>query len=428
MKHRFSVICFLLFSIPWVSQAFDLLADKDIHWPAPAINKPAYLEPVTDPAFGTKVTRIVGNPGEPIPNIANAVWADEQLRHGYSKRQPWNCDQSMIYLDRHTPELWLDGNTYNIMFTRQKPGSRVRWSHTEPKIMYYISSSNDGNSFIGKWNVVTDETIQVVDLSGYTGVSFGKGEGNFTIDGTKVAVCAIRKADSHEVIFVVNIADGIKNPDMDMHGIAIEINNCTISPLGNYVVIVGDWGLGPDRLQVRDALTGSILYTETERGMPSHFDVQIDQNGDEVVAGVAKTSVYGVRSGTVIKRVLSNGEITVISDYKYASHTSGRAIHRPGWVFVTYQNRNTSYPPYLNELVAVKLDGSKTERICHLHSNKFNYVSESHGVPSPDGLRVLWASDWDTAAYPIQAYVADYRDTIIDLASPRLLRIRHVVP
>ncbi len=409
MKPIISAIALLLFSAFPGTQTFDLLTDTNVYWPAPAINKPAYLAPITDPTFGTRITRIVGNPGEPIPHIANAVWADEQLRHAYSKQQPWNCDQSMIYLDRHTPDLWLDGNTYEVLFTRHKPGSRVRWSHTDPQIMYYISSSPDGNSFIGKWNVVTDETIRVVDLNGYTDVSFGKGEGNFTVDGKEVAVCAIRKADAHEVILVADVVRGCKKPDMDMHGVAVTVNNCTISPRGNYIVIAGDWGLGPDRLQVRDANTGSILYTETERGMPSHFDVQIDQNGDEVVAGVAKTSAYGVRSGTVIKRVLGSGEITVISNHKYASHTSGRAINRPGWVFVTYQNRNTSYPPYLNELVAVKLDGTRTERICHLHSNRYNYVSESHGVASPDGSRVLWASDWDTTAYPIQAYVADFR-------------------
>jgi len=413
MKLILPTICLLLLSASTGDPDCNLLTDTAIYWPSPILSKPAYLAPITDPVFGTKVTRITGDPGETIPAINDEVWAEEQLRHGYSKRQPWNCDQSMIFLDRHSPELWLDGNTYEVLFTKSKPGSSVRWSQTEPEIMYYISSPESGDSVVGKWNVISDEQETVVTLTGYTQVTFGKGEGNFTNDGSKVAISAIRKSDSHEVIFVVNVETGNKNPDMDMFEVADEINNCTISPLGNYIVIAGDWGLGPDRLQVRNAVTGAVLYTETERGMPSHFDVQIDQNGDEVVAGVAKTTVYGVRSGTVIKRVLSSGNISVICDHKYASHTSGRALNRPGWVFVTYQNRDTKYPPYLNELVAVKLDGTRTERISHLHSIKFNYVSESHGVPSPDGLRVMWASNWDTDTYPIQAYVADFRDKII---------------
>jgi hypothetical protein len=418
MKSILPAIGLLLFFTSIGEQECDLLTDTNTYWPAPAIEKPDYLSSIVDPTFGTKVTRITGNPGDAIPNLEDVTWADEQQRHEYSKQQPWNCDQSMIYLGRHSPDLWLDGNTYEVLFAKRKPGSRVRWSNTEPESMYFISSPDNGESFIGKWNVVSDETELVVDLSGYTKVSFGKGEGNFTKDGSLAAICATRQSDDHEVIFVVNVKNGLKHSDMDMHDVSEKINNCTISPLGNYVVIVGDWVIDgedtTDRLQVRDAATGEVLYTEIEKGIPTHFDAQIDQNGDEIIAGRVGTAVYGLRTGTIIKRVLSTGKITVICDYKYAAHTSGRAVNRVGWVFVTYQNRSNpgSYFPYLNELVAVKLDGSRTERINHLHSIKFNYVSESHGVPSPDGLRVLWASDWDTEAYPIQTYVADYRDNI----------------
>ena len=97
-----------------------------------------------------------------------------------------------------------------------------------------------------------------------------------------------------------------------------------------------------------------------------------------------------------------------------ADHTSGRNLNRPGWVFVTYQNREgSSHYPYYNELVAVKLDGTRTERITHLYAYDFDYVAESHGVPSPDGLKVMWASDWENNDFPVQAYVADYSDKVI---------------
>ena len=89
----------------------ELITNQNTYWPAPDMNQPEYLETVTDPSFGTKITRIVGDPGTPLPNVPGQVWASEQLRHGYSKRQVWNSDQSMIFLDRHVPNLWLDGNT-----------------------------------------------------------------------------------------------------------------------------------------------------------------------------------------------------------------------------------------------------------------------------------------------------------------------------
>ncbi len=80
-------------------------------------------------------------------------------------------------------------------------------------------------------------------------------------------------------------------------------------------------------------------------------------------------------------------------------------------------------------MVAVKLDGSRVERICNLRVDKKKlpaddqYYFEAHGCPSPDGLRVIFASDWDYASYPVQAYVADFRDSIFvtsDMIAPEL--------
>jgi hypothetical protein len=87
-------------------------------------------------------------------------------------------------------------------------------------------------------------------------------------------------------------------------------------------------------------------------------------------------------------------------------------------VFVTYQESYNFYPPCTNEIDAVRLDGSRVERICNIRDNNQvflgdSYLAESHGCPSPDGLRVIFASDWNKGAYPVQAYVVDYRDKVI---------------
>ena len=67
----------------------------------------------------------------------------------------------------------------------------------------------------------------------------------------------------------------------------------------------------------------------------------------------------------------------------------------------------------------MKLDGSgQVERFGHYHSTASIYRSEAHPVPSPDGRRVLFASDWaeDCGAGcgtqgVINDYVYDARDT-----------------
>src|SRR5678810_1133661 len=86
----------------------DLITNQVTYWPAPSLNKPGYLQTVIDPVFKTKIIRIAGNPGDAIQNVPGSVWAQQQLRHNYSKIQPWNADQTMLYLNRHSPNLWLD--------------------------------------------------------------------------------------------------------------------------------------------------------------------------------------------------------------------------------------------------------------------------------------------------------------------------------
>lgn len=418
MNRLLTICCFLLW-LPCIAQVksdkeivCDLKTDRQVYWPAPATKKPGYLQTIIDPVFGTKITRITGDPGDSIPGIAGKTWPAKESRHGYSKRQAWNADQTMIFLDRHDPYIWLDGNTYQPLFTRtfdkghpDRPRKDLRWSHTEPHIMYYLLTAK-GRCQFGKWDVVQDVSTELLDLSAYSYCSFGDGEGNFSADGKKALVYAVTVKDSQRVMFVVDVPNKTKGPDIP---VTVQ-DNCTLSYFGNYIVIDGDFYGGSDRMQVRSAADGKVLWTESRYGVPSHFDVQLDQNGDEVVAGVAKSPPF---DGQVIKRRLSDGKITVLVDKGYASHTSGRNIHRPGWIYVTYNLRDApKYYPYQNEIVAVKLDGTRTERLAHIHSNAFTYIAESHGSPSPDGLRVIFASDWDSGVLPIQAYIIDFRDKL----------------
>jgi hypothetical protein len=90
-----------------------------------------------------------------------------------------------------------------------------------------------------------------------------------------------------------------------------------------------------------------------------------------------------------------------------------------------------------DEVVAVRLDGSgAVQRFAHKHSLFSGcYRCESHAVPSRDGRRVLWASNWAfhcvscTATNDIKTYVVDARSqteapdvlppaAITDLSSP----------
>jgi hypothetical protein len=121
-------------------------AVKDI----PAIRKPAYLESYEDPVFGTKVTRITGNPSAGIPNV-NGIWA-KIARHRYSKSAAWNCDQSLLYLAIHQGRpnrLFLDGENYAVRFARHNGSGRdMGWHPQRPDIMVYVrdNATDEGRS------------------------------------------------------------------------------------------------------------------------------------------------------------------------------------------------------------------------------------------------------------------------------------------
>jgi hypothetical protein len=363
------------------------------------IPQPGYLESYIDPAFGTKVTRITGVPGTDIANIGGQ-WATV-ARHHYSKDAAWNCDQSLLYLARHQGRpnhLFLDGDTYQVRFARPgAPGTERRWHPQKPALMVYVQDNR-----IGRWNVREDTTQVLATFPGYSRFRIGPWEGNLSRDGKMVVVDGNRGAD--RIAFAYDLEKKRKYPDLLLNDVRVDW--VSISASGRHVVLNGRIrGERGDQTQVYDLQGNEVTELWSEYGRPSHYDLTIDDNGDDIAVGVSKSKPD---NGRVIKRCLADGRVTVLTPGGYASHTSTRNVDRPGWAYVTYQGRSPAWPPFWDEVVAVKLDGSLTvERIAHLHTKRTDYLTEAHAVPSPDGRRVLWASDWESpTGRPIGAYVA----------------------
>jgi hypothetical protein len=373
----------------------------------PAVSRPAYLASYRDPIFGTEVTRITGDPGSPLADSAMKTWGSI-ARHAYSKIAAWNADESLLVIaNEKSPSgneaVFLDGQTYRSLFTRPIRGEK-RWHPTRPEWMI----CTEGNDLVW-WNPREDRRDVLAQFPGYTRLSIGPGEGNLSWDGRWIVVTATAPS-GRRVAFVFDCERRQKYPDLDVDGIRLDW--ASISPLGNYIVVDADaFTELEDNAQVYDREGRKVGALWAEYGRPSHYDLTVDENGDEVAVGVSKSRPD---NGRVIKRRLRDGEITVLTAAGYASHTSTRNIRRPGWAYVTYHTRAESWPPYHDEVVAVKLDGSlQVERFAHLHTLIKDYLTEPHGVPSPDGRRVLWASNWENpAARPVGAYVADARTLI----------------
>jgi hypothetical protein len=365
----------------------------------PQVSEPDYLKSYVDPMFKTTVTRITGVSGSDIPNI-NGKWA-AIARHHYSKDAAWNCDQSILFLERHQGNpsaLFLDGTTYQPLYGRKEPGTETRWHPKKPGIMVFVK-----DNLIGYWDVRQDTTQIAVGFSGYSDFHIGPWEGNLSRDGRRIVIEG-RKGKDH-IAFAYDFEEGRKYPDLILNDVS-DVDWVSISASGNYIVLNGQiQGQTSDQTQVYDLAGNKVGSLWEQHGRPSHYDLTIDEGGDDIAVGSSRS---GADDGRVIKRRLSDGKVTVLTPGGYASHTSTRNVNRPGWAYVTYQHRGPTWPPYWDEVDAVKLDGSMmVERIAKLHTKRTDYLTESHAVPSPDGNRVLWASDWEAASgRPIFTLVA----------------------
>jgi len=195
------------------------------------------------------------------------------------------------------------------------------------------------------------------------------------------------------------------------------IGNVSISPSGKYVDVKFSSGndttvdlhriyevdpltlaLKPHNMASSSSRCGSFAFRPNGWIFPlKHADMALDpfdSNEDVIVGGRA---CPGSSIGHVVKVRLRDGKVTALTDPTNESsiyHISTRNLDRPGWAYVSYYEADSMR--FGDEIVAVRLDGSlAVERLAHAHSlTRGCYRCEAHPVPSRDGMRVLFASNW----------------------------------
>jgi hypothetical protein len=120
----------------------------------------------------------------------------------------------------------------------------------------------------------------------------------------------------------------------------------------------------------------------------------------------------------VVKVRLRDGKVTALtnpSNEPSFQHASARNLDRPGWVYVGYYK--AAGKKYSDEVVAVRLDGSgAVERYAHKRSAVSGcYRCESHPVPSRDGRRILFASNWAVDCGAACGGASDIKDYVVSL-------------
>ena len=401
---------------------------------------PVYLDTIIDPVYGSAITRISDETVFGPTQVGPTDWWAPYRRHRWFKMQPWNADGSRILVDLTYPNYLVDGSTYKLIKrydptkpTRHPPTEAI-WSNVNPDIMYGIS----GNSLI-KYKVSSTIRTTMHTFSEYNAISIGLYEGNVSNDDKYVALWCPKGGRYFTVVYDMQADSVYSTYEMGPQGQqdyyeTFGLNWVCISQTGKYVVI--QWqrsGSGRDMgVEVFDNKMNFIRQVTGTVKNAYNIDMGLDVDGNDIV-------VYqNLSTCDIMTQRLSDGKITkVLSGSKISKATtiSCRNVQRPGWAYFgdfeagpgsvaefhaagTSEKSKASY----NTVFALKLDGSETVQVySHMHhsTNEGLYV-QPMPVPSPDGKKVMFASDWEeedmSVAYEggpfkytrVYDYVAEY--------------------
>ncbi len=373
--------------------------------PTPRMPEPAYLQTVTDPAFGTPFTRIT-DPGGGGGGAHRLPCGKAYCTHRYSSAQAWNADQSLLVIANGCGGLcFLDGRTYRPLFVRPTQ-DECEWHPTDPAAMICV-----GGDAIYRWEPRAGRKTVLYEPGGYRHLQFGPYKGNLSRDGSTLVVRAVDRGGAM-VAFAYDVARSRKYPDIRLDRLAGRNGFCSISPSARYILCGQTM---PDETNQAYVFSeaGEQLQHWTENHRPAHGDMTIDRDGSDVYVGISKSDPDRYH---VIKRRLRDGLVTDLAPYGEGSHASLRNTRLPGWVFLTYSGTEAEiaahpgWAPFYREVVALRIDGSgEIRRIVHTRQAAHDYWSEAHASPSPDGTQVIWSSNWGAPGAPVADYVARVR-------------------
>ena len=405
-----------------------VITDSNTVFTIPSVAKPDYGVSFVDSTFGTRVTRIVGDSNTSVswegPPSGSGTWGLD-ARHHYSKDQPWNADGTLIAIQNNgtAGDLYLDGHTYKPRYKQYSGKKDDRWHPKLPNVRINV------NGTTLEWvDVTTGTRLRTWTLP--FSATFGPSEGNPSFDG-RFVVLSTSNASSACVV------DMDPQPPLDPYpykrigpvytGIyssdgSVTFDWASVSPSGKYCVATYGgvtshlrvFDINPDTLVIspRPMPTDSLecnCHTDTTQGWIyhlSHADMTLNpfDSNEDVIVGQIRSQTYcpwtnkeGVALGGVVMVRLKDNKVirgTIPGNEAQPHHISTRDYYRPGWAYASYYT--STGKRFTGEVIAVKLDGSGTvERYVHHHSYWSGiYRAEVHPVPSPDGRRVIFASDW----------------------------------
>lgn len=387
--------------------------------PQPQLTKPQKGGEVRDPVFNSTIIRLTDSREAGL----------EGAFPDYSKRQAWNCDETILMLRSGSGQtLLLDGRNYEYINTLEIGGEDLFWHPTDPQILLY----NPDNT-LREYNIRTGED-RIIHKFAEFDFANTRGEGNLSADGRYYALAGqTYNARTGEVQFrqliLFDIFQKVELSRLELPANLEDFDWVSVSPKGEYIVV--------DYANMRTgAFNGVEVYDRQFRRIwqrplgSGHSDLGIDADGEEVLVMGYYDDV--TNTNYIRKYRLKDGQETTLLSmhWSFYNHISCRNEIRSEWCLVsTYDGEgrltdsNETWLPFEDEILAVKLDGSgEVQRLAHHRSRRFSpetpdsdnsvYFAEPHATFSRAGNRVLYGSNWRedvSSVRSVDAYVLDIR-------------------
>jgi hypothetical protein len=387
----------------------------------------------TDPDLGGKIIRLL-NPR----TLANPNPYAVPI---YSQLSSWNSDMSLILLQGEDRYYIIDSSTYSVV--REVWGlNSARWSPVDKDVIFYMS--NYGREF-NKYSVSNNSSTLIRYFSEYTNMEYGTNQEAMSYDGKYVALAGNKYSDNTCEIFAFNVIDNVKGPVLSRPlypSREFPGDHVAISPLGDYVMV--QWGTQQTsppsgatqgRYRGLEAYDLNMNYVGEVTPHNLHGDFAVDKNGvqwyvfDYTGSQGPLPSRHMIVKARVPDGVILNADNTISNNATYNlltldwfinMHISCRNynVSARGWcVASTYSGTDVEpygWLPLRDEIFRVWLDSNDTtphiERMAHHRTSPAplttdncpsggSYWAQPHATVSPDGTRVLFASNWRKPCY-----------------------------
>jgi hypothetical protein len=352
----------------------------------------------------------------------------------YSQLQAFNADGTKLLL---ASGQILNVNSWDLYKTFPHTANAMRWSPTDPNIIFYLA----GNALKTR-NIVTDAEVTLRTFSEYHALNNLEGHEEMSNDGRFIALqgyldAGHTNANSHLFVYdVINNRKGTTRNGASTDGCG-GADTFAMSPSGRYAIV--QWGEPNSGLTCNmQAYDTAMVYVGQVACGGGHYDLTIDADSTEYAVFFTTGSGCSVdgdgswNGPYLAKSKIPNGwdlleagnspvgvtKLMVWPDQLGGGHVSGRAMGH-GFVIASADAYGSETPrvQYDNEVVKVYLDSNLStphiERLADSRSypgrvqgwpsgtpgcNLSDYWAQPHATVSRDGTRVIWGSAWGSTS------------------------------